>query len=58
MRTILTALMLLCLYHFHLNSFRGSNYEDKLRDLRTVKQEKKSIRRSDDTPGFRLTIPA
>ena len=32
------------------------SYEDKLKALRTVKREKKSIQKSDDTIGFRLAI--
>ena len=38
--------------------FRGGSYEDGAKDLRTTKREKKSNRRSDDTLGFRLALPA
>jgi len=38
--------------------FRGGSYEDRATDLRTVKRNKKSNRRSDDTLGFRLALPA
>jgi hypothetical protein len=46
-----------CLYHCHLIRCRES-LEEKLKDLGTVKREKKFIRWSDDTLGFRLAIPA
>ena len=38
--------------------YRGGSYKDKANDLRTVKREKKSNRRSDSTLGFRLALPA
>ena len=38
--------------------FRGGSYEDRPKDLRTVKREKKSNRRDDDSLGFRLAFPA
>lgn len=38
--------------------FRGGSYEDKPKDLRTVKREKKSNRRNDGSLGFRLALPA
>jgi formylglycine-generating enzyme required for sulfatase activity len=38
--------------------YRGGSYKDKANDLRTVKREKKSNRRSDSSIGFRLALPA
>jgi formylglycine-generating enzyme len=38
--------------------FRGGSYKDKAKDIRTVKREKKSNRRSDSTIGFRLVLSA
>jgi len=37
--------------------YRGGSYKDSAKDLRTMKREKKSNRRSDDTLGFRLALP-
>jgi sulfatase modifying factor 1 len=38
--------------------FRGGSYEDNAKDLRTMKREKKSNRRSDSALGFRLVFSA
>jgi formylglycine-generating enzyme required for sulfatase activity len=38
--------------------YRGGSYKDRSKDLRTVKREKKSNRRNDNTLGFRLALPA
>lgn len=37
--------------------YRGGSYEDNAKDLRSMKREKKSNRRNDDTLGFRLALP-
>jgi formylglycine-generating enzyme required for sulfatase activity len=38
--------------------YRGGSYKERSKDLRTVKREKKSNRRNDNTLGFRLALPA
>jgi sulfatase modifying factor 1 len=38
--------------------YRGGSYKDKASDVRAIKRDKKSNRRSDSTLGFRLVLPA
>jgi sulfatase modifying factor 1 len=38
--------------------YRGGSYKDRADDLRTMKRENKSNRRSDSSLGFRLALPA
>jgi len=38
--------------------YRGGSYKDNAKDIRSVKREKKSNRRSDSTIGFRLVLSA